>query len=87
MHIFQQIPIGSHTGILVFNGLVKEHPTINFEYEESEQITLGAMKNDQKYIAMELGREKHMKKAIGFAQGCWTCTPVHIDKTKGITDI
>ena len=87
MHVMQQIPLGSKTGIFVFNGMVKEHDSVNSDCDDIERNTLGAMRNDSQYIQKEKGQQLNFDYAIGFASGCWTCTPIHIDKTKNVTDI
>ena len=50
MHVMQQIPLGSKTGIFVFNGMVKEHDSVNSDCDDIERNTLGAMRNDSQYI-------------------------------------
>lgn len=87
MHMMQHVPIGKNTGVFVFNGMVKELDTVNRDCDEIEQNTLGAMRNENHFIEKDRVQQLSFQYSLGFASGCWTCTPIHIDKVKDVTDI
>lgn len=83
LHKIQIIPLGSKSGLFVFNGTAKVDPNaINMKIAIRDN-NIGFWKGDQAIIERRNQTNAQFGKYMQSAQGCCVCLPMHISKVRG----